>query len=232
MWQWRSTIQDGTVPPIVRSVLELTAVVKAYGPREVLREVTVTCVAGTLTSVLGSNGSGKTTLLRIAAGLLEPDGGTSAIDGLTQADGRAYRSRVAYLAAGDRGLYARLTVRQNLSFSAALRMLPAPSRHAAIEREAGRFALEELLDSRADRLSHGQRQRVRLACAWTGSPPVLLLDEPALGLDEAMEQRLAEAVAAYCAQGGTALTCSPKADLLTERAELQLRLADGRLTPA
>ena len=158
---------------------------RRYGARTVLEDLHLTLEAGEVALVEGSNGAGKTTLLRIAAGLLTPDDGYMSAFGLDPVyDREGYSRRIGLLSAGDRGLYARLTVTQNLEFFAALALVPRRARGAAIERALTRFTLEPLAQSRVDRLSTGQRQRVRLAGAFLHDPSVVLLDEPAASLDE------------------------------------------------
>ena len=108
---------------------------RRYGDRTVIEELHLTLEAGEVALVEGSNGAGKTTLLRIAAGLLTPDDGYMSAFGLDPVhDREGYSRRIGLLSAGDRGLYARLTVTQNLEFFAALALVPRRARGAAIER--------------------------------------------------------------------------------------------------
>jgi ABC-2 type transport system ATP-binding protein len=195
----------GTHPP-----LAVHEVVKRFGELTVLDGVELELEPGEAVLVAGRNGAGKTTLLRIAAGLIAPDQGVVSAFGLSpERRARDYRRRVGLLSAGDRGLYARLTVRQNLEFNAALALIPNARRAAAIDRALARFSLEPLSPRRVDRISLGQRQRVRLALAFLTDPGLVLLDEPSTSLDEAGIAGLREALADVTARGGAALWCAP-----------------------
>src|SRR5207245_1771342 len=130
-------------------------------------------------------------LLRILAGLFLPDAGTVSLDGLDPVrQRRAYQRRLGFLAAGQGALYARLTVKGHLAYWARLALLPARDRRLAVILALGQFDLLALAANRVDRLSTGQRQRVRLAMAFLHDPDVVLLDEPSNSLDEVGLDRL------------------------------------------
>ena len=175
-----------------------------------LQDVDLTLQAGQLVALAGPNGAGKTTLLRIAAGLIMPDAGTVSLDGLRpDRNRRAYQQRLGFVAAGQTGLYARLTVDFHLDFCARLMFVPRRSMGSAIETAVERFDLHELRTQRVDRLSMGQRQRVRLALGMIHTPALLLLDEPANSLDDHGQGLLCRALDAFAAAGGTAVWCAP-----------------------
>jgi sodium transport system ATP-binding protein len=139
--------------------------------------------AGEVYGLLGPNGAGKTTTLRMLLGLLTPTGGQASIAGYgssTQPD--EVKRRVGLVSAGA-GLYQALTVREMLLFFADLYAVPVSTAHAELERLTGLLGLGDLLRRRCSTLSTGQRQRVSLARALIHRPPVMLLDEPTLGLD-------------------------------------------------
>jgi ABC-2 type transport system ATP-binding protein len=151
----------------------------------VLDGVSLTLYAGEVTWVGGRNGVGKTTLLRLAAGILLPQRGSVRIGGLTPSSkGGRYRRQIGFLSAGDRSLHARMRVRQQLDYWARLAYVPRDRRAELVARSLWRFDLEEFAERRVDRMSMGQRQRIRLAMAFLHEPRVLLLDEPRNSLDE------------------------------------------------
>lgn len=183
---------------------------KAWGDRVVLDDLELVLDRGTLNWVGGENGIGKTTLLRICAGLIAPDGGVVDLDGLHPRRRRArYQARVGFLSAGDRGLYARLTVRQHLELWGRLSLLPGARFRAALEGMIARLDLGELAERRMDRLSMGQRQRVRLAMAFLHEPDLVLLDEPLNSLDPRGVELLLGCLSELTGRGGAALWCSP-----------------------
>jgi ABC-2 type transport system ATP-binding protein len=230
-----STTRDAiaeSAPPRT-AALDLRGVHKSYGPRAVLAGVELTVDSGMLVSITGANGAGKTTLLRLAAGLLAPDRGSVAVCGFDpERDGGAYRSRIGFLSAGDRGLYPRLTVARNLEFAARLGMLERRRLRPAVEEAIDRFGLGELAGRRADRLSTGQRQRVRLAATLIHDPDLILLDEPANSLDDAGIATLEDALADVTLRGGAVVSCVPSGAEETLAADRRYTVRDGVLEPA
>lgn len=142
-----------------------------------------------LAAVTGPNGSGKSTLLRVLAGLLRPAAGRSELS----VSGRGYpapeRRHVTGWCSPELQFYAEFTVRENLRFAAEARGLDDPDACVLAAVEA--IGLTGRLDDRAQALSSGLRQRLRLAFAILGDPPVLLLDEPGTHLDEPGRAQLA-----------------------------------------
>ena len=212
--------------------LELRGIEKAWGSRRVLDRVDIRIEPGAAVHVSGRNGSGKTTLLRIAAGLIEPDAGRVSLDGLHPIrDRRAYQRRLGFLSAGDRGLYARLGVRDHLTLWARLAFVPRRDTRSVVDRALDRFGLGELACRRVERLSMGQRQRVRLAGALLHDPTLILLDEPRNSLDGDGLALLAGLLEQHRANGGAIVWCCPTG----ERAELAFdaayELSGGRLSP-
>jgi ABC-2 type transport system ATP-binding protein/sodium transport system ATP-binding protein len=138
---------------------------------------------GEVYGLLGPNGAGKTTTLRMVLGLLEPTSGEASIAGFGSSEHPDEVKRRVGLVAANAGLYPGLTVREMLLFFADL--------YAVHDAEAGRelarlsqlLGLHDILERRCANLSTGQRQRVNLARALIHRPPVMLLDEPTLGLD-------------------------------------------------
>jgi ABC-2 type transport system ATP-binding protein/sodium transport system ATP-binding protein len=139
--------------------------------------------AGEVYGLLGPNGAGKTTTLRMLLGLLTPTSGEASIAGFgTRENPDEVKRRVGYVSA-NAGLYNGLTVREMLLFFADLYAVPADTAVIELDRLVQLINLGEILDRRCVNLSTGQRQRVSLARALIHRPPVMLLDEPTLGLD-------------------------------------------------
>jgi ABC-type multidrug transport system ATPase subunit len=202
-------------------------------PRPVLEDVDLAAPPGTLLSIAGANGVGKTTLLRILAGAIRPDSGVVRLGGLDSERQRAgYQARIGYLAAGDRGLYARLSVREQLAIWTRLAFVPRRRRPAAVAAALERFDLVELADQRVERLSLGQRQRVRLALAFAHEPSVVLLDEPLTSLDPDGARTVTEAITLLRAGGGVCLWASPEPPQIGVAFDERRALVDGRLEHA
>jgi ABC-type multidrug transport system ATPase subunit len=222
----------------VPSLLSLRGVNKQWERRAhpVLRDVELALGRGEIALLIGENGAGKTTFLRIVAGLIFPDSGVVELDGLDPRRNRVeYQRRIGFVSAGSTGLYARLSARRHLDFAARIAFVRGFERAIACEDAISRFGLDDFAARRVDRLSMGQRQRVRLAMAFVHRPQLLLLDEPVNSLDERGAHDLASALDDFRASGGTAVCCVPTGGEPAARlpdADLSLRMESGRLLPA
>ena len=195
-------------------LVALEGVTKRWGDFVVLDGVDLEIPAGAAVGLAGGNGAGKTTLLRIATGMITPDEGTTSFRGVdVEQDLAAYQQTIGFLSAGDRGLYARLTVRQNLDFWGGLAGLSRSQCRWRIGEMLTEFEIVELADRRVDRLSMGQRQRVRLAMTFLHEPNIAVLDEPTTSLDEAGVSLLNAALARLVDRGGSVLLASPEPSL-------------------
>jgi ABC-2 type transport system ATP-binding protein len=216
------------------ATLELRGVTKRWRRNRppVLDGVDLALEPGTAVRISGRNGAGKTTLLRIAAGLIGADRGEVSVAGLRpDRDRREYQRHIGLLSAGSSGLYARLSVRRHLELWARLAMLPRAERAPAAERALDEFMLDDLASSRVDRISMGQRQRVRLAMTFMHDPLVALLDEPANSLDDVGGEVLASAVEKLRARGGAALWCCPSGEGQRFDFDRAYVVEDGALRP-
>ena len=210
--------------------LRLTGVSKSWGQHTVLRDITIDLPPGSLTWLAGANGAGKTTLLRVACGLLAPEAGSVSYDGLhPRRDRRPFQRRLGFLSAGDRGIYARLSVYHHLKLWARLALLPAERVDEAIERTVQLVGIEQLLPYRVDRMSMGQRQRLRIAMTFLHSPDLVLLDEPLTSLDEDGAAILRRAIAEVLGRSGVVVWCSPGTDHEQAPFSRRLWLEDAQL---
>jgi ABC-2 type transport system ATP-binding protein len=218
--------------PIAGSTLfAVRALCKSWGDRAVLDGLELQVERGAVVGICGANGTGKTTLLRVCSGLIDPDEGDIDLDGSHPRRDRArFQSRVGFLSAGDRGLYARLTGMQHLELWGRVSLLGRGAFRPAIERIVERLELADLVEQRMDRLSMGQRQRFRLAMAFLHEPDLVLLDEPLTSLDLNGAKLLLDCIADLTRRGGAVVWCSPS---LGEEAPFDRRMAleTGRLGP-
>lgn len=199
----------------------------------VLDDLDLELEPGTTTWVGGRNGAGKTTMLRIAAGLIEPEHGRAEVWGITARENRArYQQLVSFLPAGDRGLYARLTVRRQLEFWARITMVPRHRFRFAVEESIAFFDLHELAARRVDRMSMGQRQRLRIAMTFLPRPEIVLLDEPLTSLDGDGAALLREAIGELLARDGSVLWCSPSGEHLDMAFDARWVIERGSLARA
>ncbi|HSJ98691.1 MAG TPA: ATP-binding cassette domain-containing protein, partial [Myxococcota bacterium] len=159
-----------------------------------VREVSFTAPDGAITGLLGPNGAGKTTTLRMVSTLVAPSGGRALVDGIdAQADPIAVRARIGMLSDA-RGLYGRLTARENIAYYGALRGLAPGVVDAAIGRLSEMLDMGALLDRRTEGFSGGEKMKVAIARTLVHDPPNVMLDEPTNGLDVMTTRSLREVI--------------------------------------
>jgi ABC-type lipoprotein export system ATPase subunit len=201
---------------------------------EVLRDVSLSIEAGELVLLLGPSGSGKTTLLGIAAGLLSPDAGSVAmngirLDGTSQSERRALRStRIGFIFQRP-NLLSGLTARENIRLMATL----AGIAHLQSERETDavleRLGIRDLAGRLPHELSGGEEQRVGIARALVHRPPVVLADEPTGSLDAVAGTSVAELLFSVAAERQSAVLVATHDMRLERYASRQLHMTDGRV---
>lgn len=176
---------------------------------------------GEIFGLLGPNGAGKTTTIKMLCTLLEPSGGQATVCGydvVKQAD--AVRQHLGAVLTGERSIYWKLTGRENLAYFAALYHIPPALAKARIDELLARFELTKRSDELVERYSSGMKQRVAIAKALLAKPPVILLDEPTIGLDPQAARNLRELILELKADGHTILLTThymEEADQLSDR---------------
>ncbi len=139
---------------------------------------------GELFGLLGPNGAGKTTLIKCISTLLIPDNGNAIVGGFSiNDDPLGVRNKIGVLTGGERSLYWKLTPRENLKYFAALYGVPRKETKERIDYLLTLMDLKDKENERVERLSSGMKQKLSIARTLIHDPPVLLIDEPTLGLD-------------------------------------------------
>ena len=199
--------------------LEARELSKSYSGPALFSNLTFTAAAG-LTAVAGRNGSGKTTLLKILARLLAPERGRVGIfDASREISGEERRRAVGW-AGPDLAFYDDFTARENLRFFRRASGLPGDG--ADLAKRLDRVGLGAVADRRVGAFSTGMKQRLRLAFALLLDPPVLLLDEPAAGLDEEGRATLAGVVAERRSVGPVLLASNDPRDFASPEQTIEL----------
>jgi len=194
-----------------------------------LDDVSLTVEAGSVTALVGPNGAGKTTLMRCIAGLETPLAGSILANGMDVIEQpRAAHRMMGYLS-DFFGLYQELTVAQCLEYAAASQGLPEAEIPAAVQRTAERLDLADRLKQTSGSLSRGLRQRVAIGQSIIHNPRMLLLDEPASGLDPEARALLAVLFRQLQAEGMTLLVSSHILAELDEYSSHLLSLRGGRV---
>jgi ABC-2 type transport system ATP-binding protein len=163
-------------------VLAASHLVRLFGSRTAVDDVTFEVQAGEVFGLLGPNGAGKTTTLRMLGGLIPPTTGEVRVGGVAidRTNGPGLRSRIGFLTETP-GLWEQLTVAENIAVYA--RLFGVADVNAAVERSLRRFELWDRRGDRAAQLSKGMKQKLALARALVHDPEVVLLDEPTANLD-------------------------------------------------
>jgi ABC-2 type transport system ATP-binding protein len=214
-----------SVEPIIRA----DGLRKLYGGNEALSDLTFEVAEGEVLGFIGANGAGKTTTLRILAGLSRPSGGWAEVDGADVVTGRArLRELVGYMP-DFFGVYESMTAAEYLAFYASCYRVP---KHLIDRVVADLLELVHLgpkRDAQVDSLSRGMKQRLCLARALVHDPKVLLLDEPASGLDPRARAEMRELVQALREMGKTIVLSSHILPELAEMCTSYGVIHDGRM---
>lgn len=175
---------------------------KAYGKKEILKDVSLQIESGECAGLLGSNGCGKSTLLSILAGVNRPDGGSFKNDDCNLfADRRARSTYLGYVPQGN-PLYEELTAKDNLLLWYSRKALKNELQDGGVLKLLG---IDEFLNVRVSRMSGGMKKRLSIGCSVAGSPKLLLLDEPSAALDLVCKKQIHNYLKAYKDNGGSIL---------------------------
>jgi ABC-2 type transport system ATP-binding protein len=201
------------MPPSSSDVIEVSKLTRSFTSRkgflfqekvstEALRGVDLTVHQGELFGLLGPNGAGKTTLTKILSTLLLPTSGTARVLGHDVSRERAaIRPRIGLVLGGERGLYNRVSGRENLRYFADLYGLPSGSVGSRIREVLDLVGLTEAADRRVEEYSRGMKQKLHLARGLLHRPPLLFLDEPTIGLDPRSARELRKLVRTLSSEG-------------------------------
>jgi ABC-2 type transport system ATP-binding protein len=171
---------------------------------EALKGVDLRVDAGSIFGLLGPNGAGKTTLTKILSTLLLPTGGTALVLGHdVSREAEWLRPRIGLVLGGERGLYNRVSGRDNLRYFADLYGIPAAERERRIQAVLERVELVWAADRRVEEYSRGMKQKLHLARGILHRPEILFLDEPTIGLDPKSARETRKLIRSLVADGVT-----------------------------
>jgi ABC-2 type transport system ATP-binding protein len=165
------------------AMIEVQNLTKRYRDRSAIDGLTFSVKEGEILGFLGPNGAGKSTTMKILTGFLPPSEGTAKVAGFDVFEQPLeVKRRIGYLPEAP-PLYPEMTVRGYLKFVATIKQVPRRGLRAEVDRVAELTGVTDVMDRVIQNLSKGYKQRVGIAQALLGSPPVLILDEPTEGLD-------------------------------------------------
>lgn len=210
------------------SGITATAVSRSFGPVHAVEHMDFHAPAGKVTALIGPNGAGKTTLLLMLASLLAPDSGSITVEGLDPQHHRAQvRRRIGWMP-DTLGVWESLTAREILTQIARFYQLPKAGIPQRVAEMLDRVRLGDLADQPARVLSRGQQQRLSLARALIHDPSVLLLDEPASGLDPGSRVELRVMLRQLAGEGKSVVVSSHVLSELDEIADAAVFVNRGR----
>jgi ABC-2 type transport system ATP-binding protein len=197
---------------VTPATIEVRALARRFGERSAVAGLDFDVGPGELVGLVGPDGAGKTTTLRMLAGVLRPSAGDAVVDGVSVArEPERVKPRLAYMSQRF-GLYADLTVAENLAFYADLFRVPRQERAARLERLYAFSGLGSFRERLAGELSGGMKQKLGLSCALVHEPRVLLLDEPTFGVDPVSRRELWRIVHEMVGRGVTAVVSTAYLD--------------------
>ncbi len=208
------------------SAIQALRLSKHLDGHRVLREIDLEIAKGECVALMGGNGAGKTTLLRCLAGIVRPTSGEVRWFGRPATEVPEQRQLVG-MVAHESGLYTHLTLRENLLFAARMRMLSDRSR--VVDNLLEQIGLRKMAGRQVRQLSKGMSQRLALARTLIYDPPILLLDEPFTGLDQASRDWLIELLSQQRANGRAVCFATHDEDHSRQLADRTLVLHHGRL---
>lgn len=210
-------------------MIDFFSVTKRFGKKTAVAELDLHIPPGELFAFLGPNGAGKTTTIRMLVSLLRPNEGRIVVceyDVTSQS--RDAARHIGYVP-DQPFLYDKLTGREFLEFVGQLRGIRHPELGQRIEREIERFEMGEYIDDLTETYSHGMRQRVVFASAVIHDPPVLVVDEPMVGLDPKSTKLVKELLEAKTAAGASVLMSTHTLSIAEEIADRIAIIHRGRL---
>ncbi|MFB2599020.1 ABC transporter ATP-binding protein [Herbiconiux sp. P17] len=207
-------------------MLEVEAVSRSFGARQVLHDVSFHVGDGRMTGFVGGNGAGKTTTMRIILGVLSSDSGSVTLDGtrLTPAD----RALFGYMPE-ERGLYPKMKVAEQIVYLGRLHGMSDAAATKSTADLLDRLGLGERANATVESLSLGNQQRAQIAAALVHDPSVLVLDEPFSGLDPMAVQTVQAVLAEHAAGGAPVLFSSHQLDIVERICDDLVVIADGSI---
>ena len=213
-------------------MLKIEHLTKTYGDKKAVDDLSLHILPGQIYGFIGHNGAGKTTTLKACCGILQPDGGTVTVNGVSvQENPLAAKRRLAYIPDSP-DLYEFLSGIQYLNFIADIFGVEPETRAARIRRYAEAFALTDDLAQPISAYSHGMKQKLAIISAWLHAPQLILMDEPFVGLDPIAAHTLKELMREHCDRGGAIFFSTHVLEVAEKLCDQVAIIKQGRLVAA
>ena len=211
-------------------MIEVRDLKKQFGEVKAVDGVSFTAKSGAITGLLGPNGAGKTTTIRMIGTLISIDGGSVRIDDINVAGDPDGARRACGLLSDSRGVYTRMTARENIRYYAELRGMDVARSEKILARFVDWLDMKAILDRRTDGFSQGERMKVAITRALIHEPGNVILDEPTNGLDVMSTRALRELIKRLKAEGQTVMFSSHVMQEVAALCDEIIIIAKGRVT--
>jgi sodium transport system ATP-binding protein len=211
-------------------MIEVRDLVKTFGDVRAVDGVSFTARSGAITGLLGPNGAGKTTAIRMIGTLISIDGGRVKIDDVDVARDPDGARRACGLLTDSRGVYTRMTARENIRYYAALRGMDVARCEKVLARFVDWLDMGAILDRRTDGFSQGERMKVAITRALIHEPGNVILDEPTNGLDVMSTRALRDLIKRLKAEGRTVMFSSHVMQEVAALCDEIVIISSGRVT--
>ncbi|MBN1853414.1 MAG: ABC transporter ATP-binding protein, partial [Pirellulales bacterium] len=210
-------------------MIEFDRVTRTFGRKVAVKDLSLTVESGELYALLGRNGAGKTTTIKMLVGLLRPDRGVVRVRGIDVAKATEETNQFIGYVPDEPHLYDKLTGREFLRFVAEMYGMKDPEITNEMERQIEQFQLKDFVDQLTESYSHGMKQRTVFAAVLIHDPPVLVVDEPMIGLDPHSARLVKDLLKKRAATGATVLISTHTLSAAEEVASRIGVMDNGRL---
>jgi ABC-2 type transport system ATP-binding protein len=211
----------------MQTAMQLSRITKRYADHLAVDDLSLTVPAGTIYGILGPNGAGKSTTIRMAMGIIARDSGSAELLGVDPSVDRSVLARVGYLPE-ERGLYKKMRVLDVIVFFGRLKGMSERQARTEGDRWLERMGLQDWRRSRVESLSKGMQQKVQFISTVLHAPELLILDEPASGLDPVNQEVLRETILDARREGRTVIFSTHSMPEAEQLCEFVCIIADGR----
>ncbi len=213
-------------------MLKIEHFTKIYGEKKAVDDLSLTILPGEIYGFIGHNGAGKTTTLKACCGILQGDGGSISVGGLSiKEDPLGCKKIMAYIP-DNPDLYDFLSGIKYLNFVADIYGVPADTRAERIRTYADRFELTKDLAAPISSYSHGMKQKLAIIAAWLHTPRLIIMDEPFVGLDPRAAHILKGMMREHCDGGGAIFFSTHVLDVAEKLCDKVAIIQHGRLIAA